>query len=207
MKKQFVAVALVGILVGSLLPTAIHAQQADDDATDAQERQNSQMENNNSQTELQQNALEQRDLAAQRQTEAQEQANKLAARKKICESRIAQIQRLISNLQKIGEGNMTVLDSLSTRVQEFYREKQLRIGNYSTLTTAIRTAHDKAMEKLVIVRSSPPADCSSDNPRAAIDTYRTNYTAFRQAMQDYRSSIKNLLLSVKQALVSAKEAR
>jgi hypothetical protein len=122
-----------------------------------------------------------------------------AAKKTVCEKRVAVITRIMTNAAQMGTRHLGVFDKILQRVQEFYTTKKLTVENYDALVAAAASKKEAAQTAIKAVEDNVNFDCSAENPVGKVNAFNGQVRAMHKALKDYRTSVKDVLVAVKQA--------
>lgn len=135
-------------------------------------------------------------------TRSEEFKNRLSEIKlKSCEAREDAVKNRGNSLMKLSVKMVGKFDAISKRIQEFYTIKLLPNGkvvtNYDSLVADINTKKSAVETAIKNVPDASTFDCSSDDPKGLMTTFREGMQKVKTALHEYRTSIKNLLVAVK----------
>jgi len=128
------------------------------------------------------------------------------AKQKLCEARKERITRSIKRVSNRGERHLKVFATITDRVTTFYKNKGKTLLNYDMLVADVatkKTAAEAAVRATAAYENT--FDCSGDDPKGVLKSFRTTVAAQREAMKKFRTAIKNLIVGVKS--VQAEEVR
>ncbi|QQG51106.1 MAG: hypothetical protein HZB75_01185 [Candidatus Saccharibacteria bacterium] len=128
------------------------------------------------------------------------------AKQKLCEARKERITRSIKRVSSRGERHLKVFATITDRVTTFYKNKGKTLSNYDILVADVaakKTAAEVAVRATAAYENT--FDCSGDDPKGVLKSFRTTVAAQREAMKKFRTAIKNLIVGVKS--VQAEEVR
>lgn len=128
------------------------------------------------------------------------------AKQKVCEARKERITRGIERVANRGEKHLKVFATITDRVTAFYENKGKTLSNYDALVADVaakKTAAEAAVRATAAYENT--FDCSGDDPKGMLKSFRTTVAAQREAMKKFRTSIKNLIVGVKS--VQAEEVK
>lgn len=185
MKKMIIKHSLLtGVAVLSIalaLPVVANAQNAhaQDAQQSAEERQNT----------VQQTAKDRKGAAQ----------TKLAdAKLKACQNRQKAITNIMTRLADRGQKQTDLFGTIADKTKSFYTTKGNILANYDVLVadvTAKKAAAQSAVS--VIVSSSTTFDCSGDNPKGMVNSFKNSLKSEIEALKAYKTSVKNLIVGVK----------
>lgn len=128
------------------------------------------------------------------------------ARHRICNKRLASIQRIMTRASTQGQKHLAVFNTISTKGQEFYTAKQLNVPNYADLIVKVGDKKTAAEAAIAAIKDHTPFDCKSDDPVGKTNSFISKVRTMHQALHDYRLAIKDLFAAIKSAARSSEEA-
>jgi hypothetical protein len=134
--------------------------------------------------------------------------NRLSAENlKSCQNREAAIDNIMARITDRAQKQLTLMDQISLRVQNLYKDKNMSIGNYEALVATVAAKKTIAEREMNTVRTmSRQFNCDSDDPKGTATQFKSNTSLQSGALNDYRTAIINLINGVESATVSTKEA-
>lgn len=140
-------------------------------------------------------------VESQTETEKEDDSARQEAFQKSCEDRVEnykqRMETVITAVQKRAES----IDTLVQRIQQFVSEKNLTVGNYTTLLTAIDT--QKTLAKTIAVSAKENAsgfDCSSStSAKESLTSFSDVVKQEVDAIKAYKSAVLDLISAVKAA--------
>jgi TolA-binding protein len=191
MMAKYATGALVFVaIVGLAIPTVARAVETDDTTQ-------SQTVTDEEREKLQQS----------RQDRVEDRKQRLGdTKEKVCEARKEQITRKMTRISSRGERHLKVFTTITDRVKAFYENKGKTLANYDALVADVatkKTAAEAAVRATAAYENT--FDCSGDDPKGALKSFRTTVATQREAMKKFRTAIKNLIVGVKS--VQAEEVR
>lgn len=122
------------------------------------------------------------------------------ARKRICESRVKNVERIMNKAATQGQKHLEVFNKISNRVQEFYANRGLAVDNYDTLIANVSAKKVAAEVAITAVKDNTTTfNCSGENPIGTADMFSGKIRAMHVALKEYRTAIKDVLVAVKTA--------
>lgn len=128
-------------------------------------------------------------------------------RMKACETRSTALQTRLTNLIRMASNMLEVFDNHATRVKDYYTNvvapSGKTIANYDTLVADISAK--RTMVEGAWAKAKTNADafsCTSGEVKTALNQFRLDMQATKQALRAYRTAIKNLLVAVKRVAPS-----
>jgi len=125
-----------------------------------------------------------------------------AAKLKVCERKEDQIQRRSDRIAQRAQLIENRFGRIAERIEEFYTNKLVpnggTIANYDSLVEAI--AAQKAAVDTALTGAKTAADdfdCSGDNPKGELTTFRGEMKTVISALNTYKKSIIDLLVAVR----------
>lgn len=182
------------LLVAVAVPVTINAQPAR-----AQEAQ----------AEAQTGAQEAREAAEQRREEVQatatekrqEAKGKLeAAKLRACQNREKAIQNILVRFSDRGTKQLEVFSTIADRTQAFYAEQGNTAANYEELLENVNSKKVAAESAVAAVSdNSTRFNCEADNPKEAVNSFKSSLMDMNSALQEYKVAVKDLIVGVKSA--------
>lgn len=129
------------------------------------------------------------------------------ASKRVCEKRQKAVTNIMTRISDRGQKQLTLFDTIATRVEMFYTDKGRTVSNYDTLVADVNAKKAAAQEAVDTVSSeSATFSCDSSEPKAAVTTFKDSLKLEISALKDYRTAVKNLIVGVKSAQGTAASA-
>lgn len=150
--------------------------------------------------EAQQQAQTRQETPPANVEERREAANtKLAGAKlKACENRQKAITNIMSRIADRGQKQLELFTTIAERTEAFYADKGKTLANYDELVADVEAKKAAAQTAVDAVESnSTTFDCSNENPKAAIDSFKESLKGQIEALNAYKKSVKNLIVGVK----------
>lgn len=121
---------------------------------------------------------------------------------KICQKKQAGIQKRSQNLVRRGNLIFSRFDRIVERVKQYYNNrlvpKDLTIENYDLMLANIEANKTTVKEALSTAENAAKAfDCSSDDPKGQIHTFRVEMTNVIRALKEYKKSVIDFLVAVR----------
>ena len=138
-------------------------------------------------------------------SKAAERQEKLEARKqKICENRSEKIKNRSERLANRAEKQLKNFTSIAERVDKFYLNrlvpKGVTVSNYDSLKADIEARKQEVKNAIEAAKAAVTGfDCSGDNPKGQLGTYRVEMKDAIAALKDFRISIKNFIVAIRTA--------
>lgn len=121
-----------------------------------------------------------------------------SARLKKCQEHENKINTVIDNSKTRGQRVLEKLQGVEAKVREFYQNKNLSVGNYDALSSALDEKEAAAIAAVSVTGDTQFAcgDDDASRPGGIVsDTVKTQHTALKA----YRDAIRDLIKAVKQA--------
>lgn len=145
-------------------------------------------------------------------SKAAEKKEKLEARKqKICENRSEKIKNRSERLANRAEKQLNNFTAIAERVDKFYLNKLVpkgvTVSNYDVLKADIETRKQEVKDAIEAAKAAAVSfDCSGDDPKGQLGSYRDEMKDAIAALKDFRISIKNFIVAVRTAAAKANNA-
>lgn len=133
------------------------------------------------------------------------QNSRTAAQKKLvgdnlksCQNREKAINNIMNRVGDRAQKQLTLMERINERVQTFYADKNMSLGNYNELIANIsvkKEVAEKAMNNVRVMNGE--FNCGSDDPKGIATQFKSNAALQSGALNGYRDSIKALLVEVK----------
>ena len=118
-----------------------------------------------------------------------------------CEAREDAVKKRTDSLMTLTTRKVAKLDTISSKVQEFYTNKLVPqgkvISNYDALVSDIKTKKAAVESAIKEVPDTSPFDCSGDDPKGLMTDFREKMQSVKKALHEYHVSIKNLFVEVR----------
>jgi hypothetical protein len=126
---------------------------------------------------------------------------------KSCQNREGAIDNIMARISDRAQKQLTLMDQISLRVQNLYKDKNMSIGNYEALVATVAAKKAIADREMNTVRTmSRQFNCDSDDPKGTATQFKANTSLQSGALNDYKTAIINLINSVESATVSTEGA-
>jgi hypothetical protein len=124
---------------------------------------------------------------------------RLAATKlKVCQNRQQEVTNIMTRIADRGQKQVNLFSTIATRVETFYTNKGKTLANYDALVADVATQKAAALSAVAAVKSaSTTFDCTADNPKGIVDTFKAARTSEITALRAYKTAVKNLIVGVK----------
>lgn len=161
-----------------------------------------------------------KERAEQRLKERKErQASKAAERKekldekrqKVCEKRSDKIIKRSNQLAQRAEKQLNKFTEIAGRVDNFYLNrlvpKGVTLANYDALKADIEARKQEVADTVASAKTAAASfDCSGEDPKGQLGSYRDEMKVAVAALKDFRISIKNFIVAVRTAAAKANSA-
>lgn len=123
-------------------------------------------------------------------------------RVKLCQVKEAVIKNRSTRLASSTENMLSKFDSISSRVQDVYNNKNVPQGkvlaNYDALLADIKDKQASAQAALQQTKDDVANfSCTLGNPKEQLTAFRQDMQEVKKALKDYRFTIKNLIVAVR----------
>jgi len=139
--------------------------------------------------------------AQERQAQHQKVSEKLSdVRQKTCEKHHTVITNVMNRINDRGQRRLNVVNTVSTRVQDFKAGKGLAVNDYDALVAAVDSSKTNAQTAIDMVKSTQVEfKCDGSNPKGVGASYQQAVKTQNEALKSYRDAVKDLVVAVKQA--------
>ncbi len=149
-------------------------------------------------TEIEHHQLEQEVAKMHAEAKAEQRLND--DKKQKCHRVEANIDLHTKNFTAHTERQLKLFDSISQKVQDFAKRKNLTVAQEQTLLAQIATAKAKVNQDLSTLRSDSEAfKCDGANPKGSLKAFHSDAALVRSDLKAYRTSVRQLIQAVRQA--------
>ena len=127
------------------------------------------------------------------------QAHLAAAQLKACQNREAAINNIMSRIDTRAQNQLTLFNTIATRVEGFYTSKGKTVSNYNQLVAAIASAKSQATTDLSTMQGGSTFTCTSNDPKGMVTAFQSSLKTEITDLQNYRTAVKNLIVAVASA--------
>lgn len=131
--------------------------------------------------------------------QANGRAHLVAAHLRACQHREKAINNIMNRIDTRGKNQLTLFNTIATRVESFYKSKSKTVGNYDQLVAALASARTKATIDLGSVHNNSTFSCSSSDPKGRVNEFQNYLKIEITDLKNYRTAIKNLIVAVASA--------
>ena len=122
------------------------------------------------------------------------------ARQNACKAHQAEINRRAANYATAAQRHLDTFTSILTKVQNFYKNKNLNVATYPTLLTTALAKQTAAQQAVDVLKSlDTTIDCSQPDPAQNVQALKMAVTNARTALQAYRGAIKDVIVALEGA--------
>jgi len=191
-KRLLIISSLLMLLTPSVTVFAEDGSSGDDTDTTTTTTTNKETE-----TETHNGSTLKREKLAEAKTKLQ------TAKLKACQNREKSINNRLQNIAARGQRQLTVFDTIATRVEKFATDKNAKPANYDDLVNAVNTQKTAAQATVDKIKAdSVNFKCDGTDPKGALQTFKTDLNSEISALKSYRTSVKSLIVGVKTTLNS-----
>lgn len=117
---------------------------------------------------------------------------------KTCHNHQKAITNIATRIADRGQKQVELFSTIADRTESFYTSKGKTLANYNALVADV-VAKKAAAQSVVdaVTSGSVTFDCSSDNPKGAVSSFKNGLKAEIDALKAYKTSVKNLIVGVK----------
>lgn len=135
-------------------------------------------------------------------TAIQAQARLTGNRLDACRVHEKVLQTRLGNLIRQAENMLNVFDTISLRVQDFYKTKVLAEGKsiekYDELLSEIQKKEAAVRTDLDIAQNDADAFvCDGIDPKGHLTQFRLDMQEVKRSLKEYRTAIKNLIVAIR----------
>lgn len=126
------------------------------------------------------------------------------AKLKICENRKKTIQNRSQNMVKQTERMISVFESITTKVTDFYNQKRVpqgkTVADYSKLMAEVEAKKQAVNSAVGQAKTTGGSfDCSGNDPVGQLRIFKDEMKDVISALKDYRQAVRNLIVAVAKA--------
>ncbi len=123
---------------------------------------------------------------------------------KNCQNREGAINNIMARISDRAQKQLTLMNSISTQVQNLYKNNNMSLGSYDVLVAAVKSKKTIAEKEMNNVRvQSRVFNCGGDDPKGIATQFKSEASTQAGALNEYKTSINNLLVGVESATVSS----
>lgn len=123
-----------------------------------------------------------------------------------CQSRERNIKAIMARMADRADKRLRLFDTVSERVQGFYRQNGVIIDGYDALLAQLNAKRQAAVAANQQVKSqSATFDCSIGDPKATASAFQEEVRNANAVYKEYKTALKDLIAGVKTALQGADE--
>ena len=124
------------------------------------------------------------------------QAHLLAAQLRSCQNRQNAINIIIGRIDTRAQNQITLFNTIATRVENFYTKRGKTVSNYSQLVAAVNTAELQANTDFGTLKSTSSFSCTVSNPKGMVTQFQSYLKLEISDLQNLRTAVKNLIVGV-----------
>ncbi len=114
----------------------------------------------------------------------------------ICKTKQSIINQITTKIVSSEQNQLSVMTSLTLRIESLYNQKSKPVTNYSQLIYQIGLNQTKAYSDFTSLSSTSVFSCSSNNPKLALINFQTYLKNEINDLVSFRTSINNLILVI-----------
>lgn len=123
---------------------------------------------------------------------------------KACQNRERAINNILDRIATRGEKRLSVYDSISQKVQDFYAAKNISISNYDELLAGVNAKKEAATAAIDTAKNDNVSfTCDGSDPKAAASGFKVDLKAEIKALHEYQQSIKDFIVAIKTSIGSS----
>ena len=131
--------------------------------------------------------------------QANAQVHLAAAQLKACQNRQNAINNIMTRIDERAKNQITLFNTIATRVENFYTTQGKTLNNYAQLVTAVNNAKDQADTDFATMQSTGTFSCTLNNPKGIVTAFQGYLKTEISDLQNYRLAVKNLIVGVASA--------
>lgn len=117
---------------------------------------------------------------------------------RVCQKHQASITNTMARISSRGEKQLDLFSRIAERTQTFYAKKGAVLSNYDALVADVAAKKETARAAIaMIAEHSGSFECSSDDPKGSVTSFRDHQKQAIEALKEYKTSVKNLIVGVK----------
>ena len=218
MKKLFQKIAILALIIAPLFALPVLAEDGTDDETDHDETSQNEGEGDDAdsededeteshdsnkeddnQGEDENDDVNREDMPLKARLKERHEGRLDANKQRVCEHHKAVIERILAHANNRGEHHLLVFATIASRVEDFYKDKDLDVANYQELVDEVNSKHDDAEAAIQAVDDDINLDCEGANPVGRVNTFIHRVKEMHMALKDYRTAIKDLIVGIRPA--------
>lgn len=122
------------------------------------------------------------------------------SKKRQCDKVAADIDQHAQSFITHANNQLQVFDSISQKVQDFAKSKNLTVAAQSSLLTQITASRAKVLQDITTLKADAAAfKCDGANPKGALKAFHSDAALVRSDLKAYRSLVRQLIQAVRQA--------
>lgn len=126
-------------------------------------------------------------------------AHLAAAQLKACQNRENAIKNIMNRINTRAQNQLTLFNTIATRVEGFYTKQGKTVSNYSQLVSVIATAKTQATTDLSTLQGNSSFSCVANNPKGMVTAFQGYLKTEITDLQSYRTAVRNLIVAVASA--------
>lgn len=131
-----------------------------------------------------------------------------SGRLRSCQSRERNIKAIMARISDRADKRLRLFDSVSEKVQAYYRQNGVIIEGYDTLLAQVQAKRQAAASATEKIKTQGVIfDCESDDPKSVATAFQDEVRGAQVIYRDYRAAIKDLISGVKTAVEGASDER
>jgi len=118
-----------------------------------------------------------------------------------CQNRERVISNVMTRVGDRGEKQISVIQSIQQKVQNFYVEKDISTDGYDTLVANVEAKKQAATNEVNRVRTLTRSfSCGSDDPKGTATQFKTQATAQSSSVGEYKNAVHDLIVEIKTSI-------
>lgn len=121
-----------------------------------------------------------------------------------CQNREKAIVNVMARIGDRGEKQIEVIASIQQKVQNFYTEKNLSVGDYDGLVAKVEAKKQEAVTAMNTVRNmNRNFSCGNDDPKGTAEQFKAQASVQSDGVVAYRDAVHELVTEIKTSVTEA----
>ena len=120
------------------------------------------------------------------------------AKQRVCQNHKTTIANSMTRVSERAQKRVGVIEQITERAKAFYAQKGKTLSNYDALVAEVATKKADAQAAVESLKATAPTfDCSGDNPKGVVASFKERVQAVNKAFHAYRQAVKDLIVGIK----------
>jgi hypothetical protein len=120
------------------------------------------------------------------------------AKQRVCQNHKTTIANSMTRVSERAQKRVGVIEQITERAKAFYAQKGKTLSNYDALVAEVATKKADAQAAVESLKAAAPTfDCSGDNPKGVVASFKERVQAVNKAFHAYRQAVKDLIVGIK----------